>query len=279
MKLKSILNRIMLLLILLFSGFVFWLGLENIKLQENSYGIVYTKISGWSDSILISGKFSWNFEKVIPGNYTVHIFKIEKQDISYTISENLPSSDLYATFNSINSNNFEYSYNLTGSIKFNPDYLSKLTANGTFTRDSFNSWQQKNILEIQNILKNYIKEKIADSETITINGSAGNYISELFPHFYIYDIFININSPDMELYNNCRNRYLQNLTAQTSADKKYLIESLNQQNEEKLRLNLLKQYGEVFTTYPIMIEYLKIDQGMTLNRAVLEDFIAPRNQK
>lgn len=279
MKVKTILNSIMLILILIFTGFIFWLGLENKKLEENSYGIVHTNTSGWSEKVISTDKFNWSFEKVIPGNYALHMFRIESINISFNKNDTLPSGDLYAAFNSIDGNNFKYSYNLTGNMQLNTSYLSSLVAAGEFTQENFQTWQSEKVQDIKNILINYISKKVIDNEVITINAASRDFVAEIYPYYNIGEIFINLNSPDMTLYNNCRNRYIQNIEAQTSADEQYLIQMLKQQNEEQLRLDLLKQYGEVFTKYPIMIEYLKIDTGMVLDRATLNDFIAPQYQK
>lgn len=279
MKLKSALNRLMLTIIIIFLGFVFWLGLENRELQENSFGIVFTKTSGWGEKVIDSNKLNWNFEKIIPNNYTLHVFTVKTISINFSQSGTLPSGNLYATFNSIDSTNFKYSYDFTGGLRLNKAYLPKLVAGGTFTMENFEVWQQNSINEIKNILRTYLNDKIISSETITINNASQEYIYQMYPYFNFDEFFVNLNSPDMLLYNSCRNRYLQNMEAQSSADEKYLIQSLKQQNEENFKLDLLKKYGELFTKYPIMIEYLKIDKGMVLDRATMDDFIAPQYQK
>lgn len=279
MKIRTILNTVMLVIIVVFAGFVFWLGLENRELKENSVGIVYTKTSGWSEKVLIPGKFNWSFQKVIPTNYTLHTFLIETQNINFEIKDTLPSSNLYASFNSIEVDNFNYSFNFSGNIKLNSDYIPKLVQDGEFTQDNFLKWQEENIQKIKNILKIYISKSVIISNTLEMNSVTEEYISNLFPYYNFRDIYINIKSPDMELYEVCRKRYIQNIETQTSADEEYLVQSLKQQNEEQLKLDLLKKYGEIFTSYPIMIEYLKIDTDMVLDRATMEDFISPQYQK
>lgn len=279
MKMKSFLNRILLLILLFFAGFVFWLGWEQLELTENSYGVIFTKTSGWKEKIIDTDGFNWNFEKVIPRNYTLHKFIINERIFNYNINGALPSAHLYADFNGILPNNFEYSYNLTGSFRFNKTYLVPMLQAGNYDQETFTKWEDNKIDEIQNSLKAFIMDKIAANEVITINGASRNYISDLYPYLLIGDIFININKPDMVLYNLSRNSYIQNMEAQAKADEKYLVKALEQKNRESLRLDLLRKYGEVFTKYPIMIEYLKVDKNMVLDRAGMEDFISPQNQR
>ncbi|MBN2618369.1 MAG: hypothetical protein JXR64_08685 [Spirochaetales bacterium] len=279
MKLKSVFNTILLLIILFFFGFVFWLGWEQVELSEQSYGLVYTNTSGWKEKVIKSSNFNWSFEKVIPNNYTLHKFILMKKNIGFSFEEELPSGALYASFNSIDSNDFKYNYTLTGNIIFDYKYLYNKVSNNEFNTDTYTEWENIKILEIQNILKSFIKDRIINSETLTVNTSAREYIQERYPYFIIDDIFINFSLPDMYLYNSARNRYLQNIEMQTSAEEKYLTDVLEQQNRENLKLELLKKYGEVFTQYPIMIEYLKVDKNMVLDRAKLEDFFTLENQK
>ncbi len=279
MKIKSFFNRILLFILIIFAGFVFWLGWEQLQLTENTYGVIFTKTSGWKENIIDTEGFNWSFEKVIPRNYTIHKFIINEKEFSYKVNNILPSAKLYADFNGILSNNFEYSYNLNGSFKFNKTYLLTMIKAGNFNQETFPNWEENKIDEIQNSLKTFIEDKIISNEIITINGASRSYISDLYPHLLIGDIFININKPDMVLYNLSRNRYIKNMEAQAKADEKYLVKALEQKNKESLRLELLRKYGEVFTKYPIMIEYLKVDKNMVLDRAKMEDFISPLNQK
>jgi len=279
MKIKSFLNRILLLIIIAFAGFIFWLGWEQLELSENTYAAVFTKTSGWKDKIISTDGFNWSFEKVIPTNYTIHKFKIDSIKFSYSENGELPSAKLYSEFTAIPPENFSYNYSLVGSFKFDPNYLLSMLKDGSFDQESFIQWQTEKTLEIQNVLKTFILTKIKDNQLLTLEGAASSLLIDKYIFLDFSEISINMNNPDMQLYTLSKNRYIQNFEAQSKADEKYLVEALKQKNDEQLRLNLLKQYGEVFTKYPIMIEYLKIDQGKLLDRASLDDFISSQNQK
>lgn len=276
MKLKTTFNLLLILILLAFALFLTYLGWEQRELDERSYGVVYTKTGGWKSDIYSTDSFGWSFEKLIPENYKMHIFTINSNNYSYSHSEKLPSAELYANFSSINSSDFNYSYTLTASYSFNPNYLVSMTEDGSITEENFTLWLQDRTNEIQNILKSYIRERVVNSELITIEGACHTYISEQYPYLGFSDIKINMQKPDMVLYNRARNRYLQNMEIETSAEEEYLLESLRQQNSENHKLELLKKYGEVFTQYPIMIEYLKIDRDLSLDRATFEDLL-PNN--
>ncbi len=274
MKIKKLFNSIFLILIISIFGFAFWFGWEQLELSENSYGIAFTKTSGWSNKIFSSDNFNWSFEKIIPNNYTLHIFNIEDKMLNYQTTDQLPSGKLYAEFSNISQSNFEFKYNVAGNFRIKKESLLNFVKNGTFTSDNFESWLNSTLETVQFDLKSYIRERVINNEVITLNSSSREYLSDKYNYLSFSEININVNQPDILLYNLTRNRYIQNLEAQKTADEKYLVEMLKQKNSEKIKLDLLKEYGEVFTKYPIMIEYLKVDNNKLLDRAKLEDFIS-----
>ncbi|MGL1894034.1 MAG: hypothetical protein OCD02_20515 [Spirochaetaceae bacterium] len=276
MKLKSLFNTILLLTIFAFIGFIFWLGWEQLQLEESTYGVVFTKTTGWNDNIIESGKFNWSIEKVIPKNYTIHKFQIKYRSINFNINNKLPSGDLYADFNKISKENFNYNYSVVGSINFNTSELTSQLNSGIFTENTFIEWENNTILEIKEALKVYMRNNLFNEE---LSSSAIKYISSIYPYYTFTNIYINLERPDIDLYESCRDRYLKHLNQKALAEENYLAEILKQKNEESLKLELLKQYGEVFTQYPIMIEYIKIDKEMVFDRATIEDLLPIPNQK
>lgn len=278
MKLKSFFNTILTLIFLSILGFAFYLGLEQIELDENTYGIVFTKTTGWKDQLLEKKGFKWSIEKVIPTNYKIHKFKIEKIPISINTTETLPSGDLYADFAQIDKSNFKYNYSVNSFVKFKKEYLINYTQKGYFTEETFNNWIENKTNIIKESIISYINHKIELGETLTINSNVSNYITSTFPDFSFDEIIINLKQSDFVLYNTVRSRYINYIETQKEAEKKYLKRSLEDQNELKLKLELIELYGEVFTKYPIMIEYIKADKGLALDRARLEDFIVNQNR-
>lgn len=278
MKLKSFFNTILFMLFLSILGFGFYLGLEQVDLEENTYGIVFTKTTGWKDTLLEKKGFRWSIEKVIPTNYIVHKFKIEKLAIAINEAETLPSGDLYADFAKIDKANFQYNYRVNTFVKFKKEYLISYAQKGYFTQETFNSWISNKTKTIEESLTSYINGKIEIGETLTLNSNVLNHITSLFPEFTFDEIIINLKQSDYVLYNSVRNRYINFIETQTEAEKKFLKKSFEDQNELKLKLELIEMYGKVFTKYPIMIEYIKADKGLALDRARLEDFIVKQNQ-
>lgn len=278
MKLKSFVNRILLLLLLAFFIFVFYLGMEKIELEENQYGIVFTKTSGWSDRIVDKEGFSWSYEKVIPENYNIHKFRIEKSYLELKGNGTLPSGKLYADFSGISDSNFNYSYAISTFFKFNKDYLRDYVIKGYFTEESYSAWIENSKTSISNYINGYINKRVNDGNYFTFKADITQDLRSSYPHFHFEELSVNITSPDLNLYKTSREYYINHIEEKIAAEKEFLGESLKQQTNQKVKLELLKMYGEVFTQYPIMIEYIKADQNMILDRAKLEDFIPHQSQ-
>lgn len=275
MKLKSFANILSTLIILAFLGFVFYLGWEQLELKENTYGIVYTKTSGWRDKPLSTNGFNWSFEKVIPTNYTVHKFKIEEESLTFKKQGFLPSYKLYLVDNTINEANFKFNYKVTIDYKLKAESLSGMVKSGTFTQESYESWKNRNNKKIEDLISIYIDENIVQSN---LKDGVYEILNESLPHYIFTDLILEVKKPDIELYNRLKGRYLSILETKSEAEVSYISKSLEQQNDEILKLDLLRKYGEVFSQYPIMIEYLKVDNEKLLDRAELKDFIQPRSQ-
>ncbi|OQY40222.1 MAG: hypothetical protein B6229_02255 [Spirochaetaceae bacterium 4572_7] len=279
MKLKSFINRILILLLIIFAGFIFWLGWEQLELKENTYGVVFTKTSGWKKKLITTENFNWSFERLIPTNYTIHKFLIEKKSMTISNKSFLPAAELYAGLSSIPSSNFEYNYSIATNVSLKKEKLISLCRNGIITQGSFENWESVKTDNMKESLDNFVKDKINRGETITLSSAARNFLSDEYPNFTIDTIIVTLELPDMPLYTSARNRYLQYIEAKIIADAEYIGESLKQENREALKLDLLKKYGEIFTQYPIMIEYLKVDSGKQLDRASITDFITLQNQR
>lgn len=273
MKIKSFFNTILAVILLGALLLGFYLGWEQIDIKENSVGVVFTKTRGWRDNLLTKEGFSWSLEKLIPTNYTLHQFAIEKNSIRGDIKDSYPSGDLYADFSNIDRSNFIFSYTLGFNLKFDISFLTEFVNSGYFNEATFSNWLEEKEIAVKDSLIGYINNKIYNGETFSIKNDSLSYIKGQYPYFFIDELILNINPGDRVLYTTARSRYLNYMEEKEIAEGKFLAKKLEKESTHKANLELLKAYGEVFTQYPIMIEYIKADRGMELDRARLNDFI------
>lgn len=91
-------NFICFLILLVFGGFVFFIGWTQIKVKPGNIGIVQSKTGGVSKNLVIPGKFSWHKEFLIPTNAQIQKFEYKPYNGSKTISGKRYTGDYTFTF-------------------------------------------------------------------------------------------------------------------------------------------------------------------------------------
>jgi hypothetical protein len=91
-------NFICFLILLVFGGFVFFLGWTQIKVKPGNIGVVQSKTGGINSKIIIPGKFSWHKEFLIPTNAQIQKFEYKPYNGSKTITGKRYTGDYTFTF-------------------------------------------------------------------------------------------------------------------------------------------------------------------------------------
>ena len=91
-------NFICFLILLVFGGFVFFLGWTQIKVKPGNIGVVQSKTGGVSKNLVIPGKFSWHKEFLIPTNAQIQKFEYKPYNGSKTITGKRYTGDYTFTF-------------------------------------------------------------------------------------------------------------------------------------------------------------------------------------
>ena len=204
-------------IILIFGGVVFFIGWTQFKIEPNNFGILVSKTNGIKSQPINSGKFSWNWQFLIPTNAQLKIFTQEPYSITKTVKNSLPNGAIYKE---LYNKNLDFSYELDFSInvKISPENTLKLL--------------QENLITDQTSLTNYInKAAEVATQTITtycLKNSEKNFnfrpesisseelisisnISEQFPELEFTSInIISSKLLDYDLYIKARNLYIQN---------------------------------------------------------------------
>src|SRR6056297_3206225 len=93
MKVKLVLFLILLILI---GGAAFYFGWIQFQLDEHTYGVVFSKTSGYEEEVLRPGEFNWRWEALIPTNMTLHEIEVLPRSVDLEKSGSLPSGSIYA---------------------------------------------------------------------------------------------------------------------------------------------------------------------------------------
>lgn len=146
-----------LFILAVFSGFVFYIGWTQIKVKPEQVGIVISKTHGINKEPVKNGKFSWNWQFLLPTNAQLKCFSIIPVNVNKTVTGQLPSGELYSALYS-SSDTFDYRFEFTISLTVYPEAIVEL-------------------MELN---------KITDTEDLQVylNGAA-DYIAQLAADYYL----------------------------------------------------------------------------------------------
>lgn len=263
MKLKHIL---LLSVFILISGTIFYFGWIQIKLPENTYGIAFTKSSGYLDKIYEPGKFSWDFRKLIPTNFKLLKFKLSAQQLEINEQRELPFGDIYSEYLP-GSPDFSYhiEYYLTYSIK--PETFPSMVAELRLDPDQMHLRYKTINADIQLFIGEYYKNKSLESNnTIKLfdnnNEISSELLSALFKNFPSLDfkefIPVEISIPDTTLYNKAKEIYLSSLELENKVISESRIKIAEQEIRDTANFETLKKYGELLNEYPSLIDFFSV---------------------
>ncbi|MBI9104090.1 MAG: hypothetical protein JEY99_16865 [Spirochaetales bacterium] len=261
---KKFFRFILVIIILVILGGGFYLGWIQFDLEENDYAVAFTKTGGYSSQVLEPGKFIWMWQKLIPTNMKLHVFNLDPRKTTLSLSGTLPSGDIYReVLEGVPSFDYTFQFDLTYRLK--PENLPALAEDGFLTPDNINGWFSQfednctikavEYLQEQAVNKEFYGVKSGDSSLVEQKLAA--YLTDFFPEIDFMSIIpVKIVMPDVELYQAGKDEYFSLMAAKHQMNLEALQEASTRTMNQLANLDLLGRYGELLTTYPILIEYL-----------------------
>ncbi len=261
---------IILVLLLVVGGAVFYLGWIQIRLPEHTYGVFFSKTGGWERTVLRPGTFVWRWEPLLPTNATLYPFRLLPQSVTLDGSGTLPSADAYAGVLDGNPD-FSYRFEIEASYLIDPEALPGLVIENELTPERLPEWYDTVSAGMQAIASKVISEAFAEGRIDPAGGmAASSFVAERleseigreFPAVTLIDLVPRrIAFPDAELYRTGKQLYLSAMEAKRDALAESAVESARLRITTEDRIERLREYGELFTEYPILLQYLAIEQG------------------
>jgi len=250
---------ISLLILIIAAGVVFYFGWVQIEIPPDHYAVIFTKTGGYDDTPIQPGEFTWRWEKLFPTNMTIYTFPLHSRTSDISISGSLPSADEYETVLQV-SDVFSYEIVLTVTYRLKPDELPGLIQKGTITPETSESLFESMENSAASVLSRFLYTSITENKPFyDFLDDIEKVLGQEFPAVE----FLSINPkkikfPDTDLYISAKKTYLSILdtrnrifTAETERAALTKAASMN-------RIETLRQYGELLTEYPIILEYLAL---------------------
>lgn len=254
MKLKQIL---LLLVFILISGTIFYFGWIQIKLPENTYGVAFTKSSGYLDKIYEPGKFSWEYRKLIPSNFKLLKFKLSAQQLEIDQQQELPQGKIYSEYLP-GSPDFSYHFNYLLTYIIKPDFFPSMVAEFLIEPDQMDLRYKSIDADIQLFIVDFYKNKVKDINN-EISKELLTVLSKNFPGLNFKDFIpVYIFLPDMTLYNKAKETYILSLELEKKVISESRLKIAEQEVIDTANFETLRKYGELLTEYPSLIDFFSV---------------------
>ena len=255
-------NRLSFLIVLAFAGFVFYMGWIQIRIPEGEYALVYTKTGGYDHYFIHPGQFVWRWENLFPENLTLHFIEQESRSADGHYSVFLPSGELYGDFID-RSDAFVSHFSWTFRYRLREESFISLVENGDFSFSALESLYESYEDQVQLSAAEYLKDRASDIETDPT--AAAEEISGIVnKNNTLFDLesfrFTDLGLPDRALYEKTRELFLIHIEQLNKTERQAVQSAAVIESETEQKMKLLREYGEVFSKYPILLEYYGLDR-------------------
>ena len=151
-------------------------------------------------------------------------------------------------------------------FRLNKDYLVSLVKNEGLSSENYDSWLEDLKTRFGNDAGIYLSglsmDSLSENRSIFNTDYSEKIKSELshkYPYLTIEQVIITgVSFPDLMLYHEARRIYNETMETKKQVYQEYYKNRIPLEQEYESRLNLLTQYGQVLTQYPILIDFLSI---------------------
>jgi hypothetical protein len=259
--------------ILVAAGLAFFFGWAHIGVPPDSVGVVRSKTHGTDPRPIKPGEFRWLWYKLIPTNAKTAVFRLNTVYRDFSAGNYLPSGQVYSAFSGIEGN---FSWKISAVLSFNlrPEALiSPVTVHNICTQEELAVYERDIAGQIEAFIMRHLAlggTFASQFETLLKNGESPELNREIAGQFpAVTNFSLRVKSadiPDFDLYRQVKGLYDDYIAGQ----KEYISENLEgkvkNRIESALRLDELERYGVLLTKYPVLLEYLALENGRGTNR-------------
>lgn len=246
------------LILLTAAGAAFYFGWIQFRLEQGEYGVVYTKTRGWENKAISSGQFIWRLEALLPTNLTLHKFKLEPQSLEIHKTGVFPSGGLYGTIVGEGSN-FSWEIKLNLDYRIRSEALPELLANGTGI-EGLDEIQNAFKARAESAVTNLLNEGANYADVVQVEEALKSRLRTIDAHIKIINASVtNWRYPDIALYNEAKKLAQENIRLRQTVMADLDAARLRREDTEDRQLELLTRYGELFSAYPILLEFFALE--------------------
>ena len=261
------------LFLIILGGAGFFLGWAQLTVPPGSYGVMRSKTHGLDPRVIRDGEFRWLWYKLLPTNVKISTYTLGPVRRSIRSSGSLSSGQTYAALAGLEA---DFSWEISGELAFSirPDHLPELAARDTVNSDADLRKAEERLAErieafVLQRLRSYAdSEDEKKMETLSLAGSLPELDREIlgaFPEIENLTCTIrSIRNPDYALYQLVKDLYREYISRQNAVLSPSIVSESEKRMNMNFRLDELAKYGELLSKYPVLLQFLALEKGLTL---------------
>ena len=258
---------ITLLVLVIIAGAVLFFGWAQLGIPPDACGVIRSKTHGLYPHLIQPGEFRWIWYKLIPTNTVTTVLRLNPVNHDFTAENKLPSGKVYSTFAGLEG---DFSWKMSASISFSisPDAIITLFSANTISSQEDLTRYEKDITEqIEGFILRCIEqeENYEQVETLLKDGENPWFETEILRQFPVLNNFSlkvkSANFPDFALYRKAKALFEDYMTVQKEYATGDIREKAKNRIDSMFRFDELELYGALLTKYPILLEYLALENG------------------
>jgi hypothetical protein len=256
-----------LLILIIIAGAAVFFGWAQLGIPPDACGVIRSKTHGLYPYLVQPGEFRWIWYKLIPTNTETIVLRLTPVNHEFNAENTLPSGKIYATFSGIEGD-FSWKINAAISFGINPDAIIPLFNEKIIGSQADLTRYENDIAgQIQSFILRCVEQEdnAAQIETLLKDGENPWFGIEILNQFPFLDNFsLKVKSakfPDFALYRQTKSLFETYMAVQKAYATGDIRERAKNRIDSMFRFDELEQYGSLLTKYPILLEYLALENG------------------
>jgi len=242
-------------------------GWAQLGIPPDAYGVIRSKTHGLYPRLVQPGEFLWIWYKLIPTNTETTVIRLAPVNHEFNAESTLPSGRIYSAFAGIDG---DFSWRINAAITFSisPDAIIPLFSENTITsQEDLNRYEKDIAGQIEGFILRRIgqEDTSKEVETLLIDGGNPWFEKEIMKQFpFLHSFSLRVRSarfPDFALYRQAKGLFEDYMAAQKEYASGDIREKAKKRIETMFRFDELETYGELLTKYPILLEYLVLENN------------------
>jgi hypothetical protein len=249
---------VLLIILILLGGAGFFVGWAGLAVPVGSVGVLRSKTHGVDPAVIKEGEFRWVWYRLIPTNTRIIPFVLKPKTGSLEISGELPQGDTYKRY--VRDAHFAWQLGLTYMFSIKADNLPVLVRDkGIENAEELEEYEAEIASEIEDRA-----QSLAVTQELFENLSSPaleNEIRAAFPEIDFLDFrWKALTVPDFALYEAGKDLYDQFLEQQKALLQPTAVGEAARNIANQFRFDELERYGELFSKYPSLLEYIQLEK-------------------